>query len=494
MDWHYRPMFNYLDSGEFLSSKNNKYHLVMEPSGKLALYNSWLWIPSNQVWSSNSAAKESGAPYTLELNMQRNDSYSVYIRSKSGAIVWDIGVRKVPTLNCLFVSDEGRIVISDFFRCEIFRTFDPVVAPKHKCHGTFEEMVLPYILDAVTTTIQMQEAMLACTSTGGVVKVLTRTVPALALLLTTAETTTYAMLQDLINHVASALVTQKELVKAMEETGGDFTASSTLVKTLELQLDEQRTIVAEAEEKCVRAGQAYEDAQAEYQRQVKKKRDLEIAALAMLWFPLVSAGLGIGVAVSTKDVENARAVLDARKTDVFQQRKRCDDLNARINALFMGKYNAEGRKDMATAHLDGLTAEMEELKMQRDQYATLQEFLHKEGTQIGLAAGTARILELETSGYITMMPLIRMLKELVTNLVATGLVEGQDAKKLTTDMVKIEVAAEKIKRLKIEGSKSLEDFFAPPVEEPSIEILPNSLIMNLRYVLFDPENAGQFGN
>ncbi|KNE68677.1 hypothetical protein AMAG_12846 [Allomyces macrogynus ATCC 38327] len=111
MDWHYRPMFNYLDSGEFLSSKNNKYHLVMEPSGKLALYNSWLWIPSNQVWSSNSAAKESGAPYTLELNMQRNDSYSVYIRSKSGAIVWDIGVRKVPTLNCLFVSDEGRIVI-----------------------------------------------------------------------------------------------------------------------------------------------------------------------------------------------------------------------------------------------------------------------------------------------------------------------------------------------------------------------------------------------
>ncbi|KAJ3368059.1 hypothetical protein GGF31_006892 [Allomyces arbusculus] len=458
MDWHYTPMFNYLDSGEFLSSKNNKYHLVMEPSGNLAVYNSWLWIPANRLWCSNSAGKGDGAPYTLEINLDRDVMHSVYITSKMGQKVWDIGLRKLPTLNCLFVSDEGKVVISDFFRSEIFRSFDPVMAPQHKCHGTFEDMVLPYIRDAVTTTIKMQEAMLVCKSTDGVVGVLTKTVPALALLLTTAETTTYAMLQDLINHVAAALALQKDLAKAIEETGGDFAASSTQVKMLERQLDEQRVILKETEEKCARAEQAYKDAQAEYQRQVKKKQDLEIAALAMLWFPLVSVGLGIGVAVSTKDVENARAVLDARKNDVFHQRKRCDDLNARINALFMGKYNAEGKKDMAAAHHDGLKSEMEDLKKQRDQYATLQEFLHKECTQIGLAAGTAQILELETTGYVTMMPLIRMLKELVTNLVATGLVEGQDAKTLTADMATIEAAAVKIKQLKIESSKALEDF------------------------------------
>ncbi|KNE60923.1 hypothetical protein AMAG_06684 [Allomyces macrogynus ATCC 38327] len=370
-------MFNYLDSGEFLSSKNNKYHLVMEPSGNLDLYNSRLWIPPNWIWSPNSAA----------------------ISSKTGAIVWDIGVRKVPTLNCLFVSDECKIVVSDFFRCEIFRTFDPVMALKH---------------------VPRHKAMLACKMVDGVVHVLTKTVPALALLITTAETTTYAMLQDFVNHVAAAL----------------------------FMPEEQRA----------NAKQTFKDAEAEYQRQVKMKRDLGIAVMAMLWFPLVSAGLGIGVAVSTKDVENARSVLDARKDDEFHQRKR------------YGDFSAGGKKDMAATHLDGLKSEIEELKKQRDQYATIQEFLHKECTEIGLAAGTAQILELETTGYITMMPLTCMLKELVTNLVATGLVEGQDAKKLVADMTKIEAAAEKIKQLKIEGSKALGDLFAPPVEELGIVI------------------------
>ncbi|KNE60900.1 hypothetical protein AMAG_18706 [Allomyces macrogynus ATCC 38327] len=57
---------------------------------------------------------------------------------------------------------------------------------------------------------------------------------------------------------------------------------------------------------------------------------------------------------------------------------------------------------------------MGELKKQRVTFTTLQEFLSEKYTQIGLVAGTARILELETTGYISMMPLIRVLKELVT--------------------------------------------------------------------------------
>ncbi|KAJ3368037.1 hypothetical protein GGF31_006870 [Allomyces arbusculus] len=453
-------IWNHLYSGEYISSENGKYHLVMEPSGDLALYDSWLWIPSNRLWCSNSAGKGDGAPYTLELNMTPTAERSLYITDKSGKVVWDIGVKKVPKLHYVYMQDDGRVTVSDLFQSEFFYTIESTAAPKEKCHGTFEETVLPYIRDAVTTTIKMQEAMLACKSGDSVADVLAKTVPALALLLTTAETTSYAMLQDIVNHVAAGLVMQKDLLKAMEETSGDFTASSAKVNEFKKQVDQQWNYLHEAELQRNRAEQAYNDAEAEYQRQLKKKKDLEIAALAMLWFPLVSAGLGIGVAVSTKDVENARAVLDARKNDEYQQRKRYDDLNARLKELQSGQYDAESKKDLAETHLKGLEVEMGELKKQRVTFSALQEFLHEKCSQIGLAAGTARILELETTGYITMMPLIRMLKELVTEVVATGLVDEQDAKTLQNDMGKIDAAAEKIKQLKIESSKSLEDFFA----------------------------------
>ncbi|KNE68650.1 hypothetical protein AMAG_12817 [Allomyces macrogynus ATCC 38327] len=168
----------------------------------------------------------------------------------------------------------------------------------------------------------------------------------------------------------------------------------------------------------------------------------------------------IGVAVSTKDVENSRAVLDERKNDDFQQRKRYDDMRACLAELETGQYDAQGKKKMAEGHLDGIKGEMGEFKKQRDQFASLQEFLHTKCTQNGQAAGTARTLELETTGNITMMPLICMLKELVTEVVATRLVDDQDAKTLKAVMAKIEAAAENIK-LKTESSKSLEDFFAP---------------------------------
>ncbi|KAJ3361813.1 hypothetical protein GGF32_006988 [Allomyces javanicus] len=461
LDWKWSHLWNHLYSGEYISSENGKYHFVMEPSGDLALYDSWLWIPSNRLWCSNSAGKGAGAPYTLELNMERDSDHSLYIMDKSGKIVWDVGVKKEYELHCLTIEDDGRVILSDIFKSKIYYTFKSTVAPKEKCHGTFEETVLPYIRDAVTTTIKMQEAMLACKSGDAVADVLTKTVPALSLLLTTAETTTYAMLQDIVNHVAAGLVMQKDLVKAIDDTAGDFTVSSAKVNEFKKQVDQQWGLLREVETQRDRAEQAHNDAKAEYQRQVKKKKDLEIAALAMLWFPIVSAGLGIGVAVSTKDVENARAVLDARKNDEYQQRKRYDDMRARLAELESGQYDAQGKKKMAETHLDGLKGEMGELKKQRDQFSALQEFLHTKCTQIGLAAGTARILELETTGYISMMPLIRMLKELVTEVVATGLVDEQDAKTLKADMAKIEAAAEKIKQLKFEGSKSLEDFFAP---------------------------------
>ncbi|KNE60899.1 hypothetical protein AMAG_18705 [Allomyces macrogynus ATCC 38327] len=157
----------------------------------------------------------------------------------SGKVVWDIGVKKVPKLHYVYVQDDGRVTVSDLFQTEFFSTIESTAAPQEKCHGTFEETVLPYIRDAVTTTIKMQAAMRACKSGDAVAGVLTKTVPALALLPTTAETTTYAMQQDIVNHVAAGLFMQKDLVKAMEETSGDFTAPSALVNEFKKQVDQQ---------------------------------------------------------------------------------------------------------------------------------------------------------------------------------------------------------------------------------------------------------------
>ncbi|KNE68654.1 hypothetical protein AMAG_12821 [Allomyces macrogynus ATCC 38327] len=141
-------IWNHLYSGEYISSDNGKYHLVMEPSGDLALYDSWLWIPSNRLWCSNSAGKGDGGPYTLELNMTPTADRSLYVTDKSGKVVWDIGVKKVPKLHYVYMQDDGRVTVSDLFQTEFFYTIESTAAPKEKCHGTFEETVLPYIRDA----------------------------------------------------------------------------------------------------------------------------------------------------------------------------------------------------------------------------------------------------------------------------------------------------------------------------------------------------------
>ncbi|KAJ3361778.1 hypothetical protein GGF32_006953 [Allomyces javanicus] len=378
MDWRYSPLFNYLDSGEFLSSKNGKYHLVMEPSGDLALYDSWLWIAPYWLWSSKSARKGDGAPYTLEISLDRSATSAVHIMSKSGATAWDMGVCKEPTANCLYVLDEGKIVVSDFFCCEIFHTIEP--APKFR--GSFMGTALPSIRDAMGTAVAMQDAILSC------------------------------MLGDT---VADVLV--KMLSKKIDEVVTDFSSASATAKTLGQKYDAVLDSLADIKWQRERAEQAVKDAEARHERQVQERsKASKFELLDGKW-------------------------LNVYKYEEIQWHKPLNDLNAQLVAIYMVKYEADGKTEMAQLQHARLEAEMDVLNKERHQLRP-------------------RILERDASlGLVTMAPLIRVLKDVVREVVAMELLDEIEAEMLQISMSDIESKGEQIRQLKIESSKSLEDFF-----------------------------------
>ncbi|KAJ3361787.1 hypothetical protein GGF32_006962 [Allomyces javanicus] len=448
MDWRYAPLFNYLDSGEFLSSNNGNYHLVMEPSGDLALYDSWLWIPANRLWCSNSAGRGDGEPYTLEISLDRSATSAVHITSKSGVIVWDMGMRKEPTANCLYVSDEGKIVVSDFFRCEILHTIEPAPKPRR---GTFSETVVPSILDAMTTTIAMQDEILTCVTSGdAVADALTKTMPTLSRQITTAETAANKIVQDMDELISMANATRPEIATMLYESQYDPASLSAKAKTLEWQYDVVLKSLFDVKWFRERAERMVKSAEEQYEKQLQSRRNANPVDL------FVANALGTWD-LSTDELDRARRELEVRKNEEMEKRKPLNKLDAQLVALYMRKYDADGKKDMGKLRLAGLKADIEALQAERHRRLPVQQCMRAKRLQFG---NPARVLKLEPwpAGFVTMAPLIRALKDIVDQVVAAEVLDKMTAAMLQTDMSDIESKGDKIKQLKIEGCKAIEDF------------------------------------
>ncbi|KNE56974.1 hypothetical protein AMAG_02737 [Allomyces macrogynus ATCC 38327] len=443
-----------IKTNEFISSPNNKWHLVVQADGNMCLYESWLWIPSNCRWASNTWNKGT-TPFTLIIQGDKN----LVLYARNGTPTWATGTNNTRSARLSLLND-GQIVLRDANNQATFWSVQPKPAvADHQCHGDFDTIVVPFFKDAIAVTQQMQGEILKCTTGDAMAKVLQHDVPALSMFLTKAELNTYALLKDVETHVAAALKTQQDLVYAQENANLDASNSDALIKTLERQIRDQERLVGDVQNQKAEAERKLGEAEAEYQRQVKKKKDLEIAALAMIWFPLVSIGLGIGAAVSTADVDNARAVVNARGNDLHQQQQRLSEMKARRAQLEENIYDGNSQKNVATARLRGINADMDALKKERQRLADLDVFLKDKGTSIGLAAGTARVLELQAEGYVTLGPLVRTLDAMIKETIATQLVAKADADKLLAELKTINDSAEAIRMLKIQNAQGLEAFF-----------------------------------
>ncbi|KAJ3368060.1 hypothetical protein GGF31_006893 [Allomyces arbusculus] len=448
-DWRYSPLFNYLHAGEFLSSNNGKYHLIMEPSGDLALYDSWLWIAANRLWCSNSAGKGDGAPYTLEISLDRSATSAVHITSKSGAIVWDMGVRKEPTANCLYVSDEGKIVVSDFFRCETFHTIETTPKPRR---DTFAETVVPSIRDAMAATIAMQDAILAgAPSSNAIADTLAKAMPAVTRHITIANTAAKTIMHDLEHRMSMATSMRAEIATILPDLQYDPASLSAAAKPLEQRYDEVLRYVFDAQLKREAAEGAVKSFEEQYEKRLQSRGQASRFELAI--------GNVLGTwDVTTSDIDRARRDLEVRKNEEKEVRMPLKTLDAQLVAIYMRKYDTDGKRDKAELRLAGLQAEIEALQAECRRCTPVQQCVFAKLLQLG---NPTRILKLEPwpSGFVTMTPLIRALKDIVDEVVAANFLDETEAAKLEVSMSTIQSKGEEIKQLKIESCKAIEDFF-----------------------------------
>ncbi|KNE57375.1 hypothetical protein AMAG_03097 [Allomyces macrogynus ATCC 38327] len=451
------PLHYALRAGEFISSPNNKYFLVMEASGDLALYNSWLWVSANRLWSSGSMGKGSGAPYTLTLPTTPSNARTMAINDRNGDRVWDCGVKHQGRL-CLKLMDNGRVTLVDEHSPRVLFSIDSALKIETR-DDSFEDVVLPLISDTVATTLEMQREALVCVKDDDVVDVFIKKGPRIAQLLTAATSATSKMLERTNHRVSAALLKQKELVEALEARNTDHIESTLALEAIRKQVDEQEQAVREAEERLTELERAVDNMQREMNRIQQEYKQYETNTFGKVFLAMLSNPFDF-----TSKLLHDKSRLDAAlrlrgpfSEECAQRRSYYDELIAQLEKIRGAERLNLGKKKLATIHLLGLQAEMDELKEARSQLAELHVSLATKCNRLGIAAGSAQILQHETEGFITMSPLITLLKEVVERITETGLVSSDTSAALLADLKMVDAAAQRIKGLEIEPSKAIED-------------------------------------
>ncbi|KAJ3365377.1 hypothetical protein GGF31_008562 [Allomyces arbusculus] len=327
--------------------------------------------------------------------------------------------------------------------------------------ASFDATVVPLFKSAIKVAEQMQTKFLQPSATGETIATaLTKHAPALSEFLTKAESKTHELLRDTETRVAAALLLQKQLVETEAKVTMDLQNAESRFKVCQHQIQEQQTRIAETVDERNKAERARAEADAEYERLVKKKRDLETAMWATIWIPFVGLGCAIGAEVTRNDVNNAAALYNEISNRLRNQQERLDTMRSELQTLENQMRDSHNKKQTATDRLAENTKAMDQLKRRRKQLADLDLFLKDKSRLIGLAAGSARILEHKSGGFVMLGPAFRILDEMVKHTIATGLVSGPTAARLSADMESISARANEARRLPDRDVLALDSFFA----------------------------------
>ncbi len=99
-----------LYSGQYLSSANGSYFLLMQTDGNLVLYISTNWVPINAMWSTRSWASSYQRPYRLM--MQTDGNLVMY--DNINRPVWASGTDNYGVKpHRLVLQDDGNLVLYD---------------------------------------------------------------------------------------------------------------------------------------------------------------------------------------------------------------------------------------------------------------------------------------------------------------------------------------------------------------------------------------------
>ncbi|KAJ3367639.1 hypothetical protein GGF31_007188 [Allomyces arbusculus] len=178
-------LFDRLETDEFISSPNGRWHFVLQSDGHLCMYESWIWTPGNCRWASGTC---SPGPFECKLVIQ--DDGNVVLTKRKMYTTWSTKTNGTRAAR-MSIHDDGQVKLTDESGETTYWSIRPnrvtFGGPYHGFQPSIQTLVVPYFQRALDTMRKLQADIIACKTTYELTTALETLLPVIGLFLAMAK-------------------------------------------------------------------------------------------------------------------------------------------------------------------------------------------------------------------------------------------------------------------------------------------------------------------
>ncbi|KNE67237.1 hypothetical protein AMAG_12309 [Allomyces macrogynus ATCC 38327] len=178
-------LFDRLETDEFISSPNGRWHFVLQSDGHLCMYESWIWTPGNCRWASGTCKP---GPFQCKLVIQGNGNMVLTERDKY--TTWSTNTNGTRAAR-MSIHNDGQVKLTDESGETTYWSIRPnrvlFGGPYHGFQHSIQTLVVPYFQRALDTMRKLQTDIFACKTPHELTTALETLLPVIGLFLTMAK-------------------------------------------------------------------------------------------------------------------------------------------------------------------------------------------------------------------------------------------------------------------------------------------------------------------
>ncbi|KNE67246.1 hypothetical protein AMAG_12316 [Allomyces macrogynus ATCC 38327] len=386
-----------LETHEYISSPNNKWHLVVQGDGNLCLYEGWLWISPNCRWASQTCR---GYEVPCKLVMHNDGNLALYEHSRRPT--WSTGTAGTRAAR-LLVFDDGQVKLTDAECKTTFWSIKPnrieFASAHHGYQAKVDSTVIPLFLRAVERMELLQNELVKCKTGPDMTRLLDTLLPHVGQFLTTAKDKTRSLIEHVEQQYYYTNHTRREQERAQMTLSYSQTSNA---ERLAIALDARIKLL----ERQVK------DAQDK-----KAQAELDLACADVENIGQVDPKQFVGK--SSEGDDNA-AVFDSLYDIASERTATLQRYQEELAAL---KAERARSGTYPEVRIRGIQAEKKIIEVER---AWLKKHLDPILSNNDLDQGTKQVFKHHHKGYMNFEPMVCALDGVIRHLVATRMVLSGD--------------------------------------------------------------------
>ncbi|KAJ3358514.1 hypothetical protein GGF32_000356 [Allomyces javanicus] len=200
-------LYDRLETDEFISSPNGRWHFVLQNDGHLCMYESWIWTPGNCRWASGTCKP---GPFQCTLVIQGDGN--MVLNERNSYTTWSTKTGGTRAAR-LSIHDDGQVKLTDDSGETTYWSIRPnrvtFAGPYHGFQHSIQTLVVPYLQRALDTMRKLQTDILACKTIHELTTTLETILPVIGLFLTMAQEKTRWQFTEIDHQIEAGRNTQQ---------------------------------------------------------------------------------------------------------------------------------------------------------------------------------------------------------------------------------------------------------------------------------------------